>query len=95
MDYFSSAMASLMQIINPDVFVLGGAVLLHNSWLIEKLTTSTKNKVFEQLKDKVKLVISAYGQDAGMIGAGYLAMKPNHKGEGQNGELKSSFGGSR
>lgn len=94
-DYFSSAVASLMQIINPDVFVLGGAVLLHNSWLIEKLTKSTRNKVFEQLKDKVKLVISAYGHDAGMIGAGYLAMKTNNKGEGKDGELKSSFGGSR
>jgi glucokinase len=94
-DYFSSAIASLMQIIDPEVFVLGGSVILHNPWLIEKLIKPTKNKVFEQLKDKIKIVISEYGLDAGMIGAGYLAIKNKIKGEGKNGEFKGSIGWSR
>lgn len=94
-DYFSSALASLMQIFDPEVFVLGGSVILHNPWLIEKLIKPTKNKVFEQLKDKVKLVVSEYGLDAGMIGAGYLTIKNDIKGEEKNGEIKSRFGWSR
>jgi glucokinase len=80
-DYFSSAIASLMQILDPEVFVLGGSVILNNQWLIEKLMESTRKKVFKQLIDKVRIVISEYGQDAGLIGAGYLAIKNHSKGE--------------
>lgn len=90
-DYFSSAIASLMQIVDPEIFVLGGAVILHNQWLIEELINSTKNKVFEQLKDKVKLVISEFGLNAGMIGAGYHTLKNAVEDEGKNGELKFGF----
>lgn len=78
-NYFSSAIASLMQIIDPEVFVLGGAVIYHNQWLIEEIIKSTKNKVFKQLKDKVNIVISQFGPDAGVIGAGYIAIKKSSK----------------
>jgi len=43
-DYFSSALASLMQVLDPEVFVLGGSVILHNPWLIDKLLIATKSK---------------------------------------------------
>jgi glucokinase len=95
LDYFSSAIASLMQILDPEVFVLGGSVILHNQWLIEKLIECTRKKVFKQLIDKVRIVISEYGQDAGMIGAGYITIKNDSKGELKHGELKSRFGWSR
>ena len=81
-DYFSSAIASLMQTIDPEIFVLGGSVIFHNQWLIEKVIKSTKNKVFEQLKEKVKILISKYGPDAGMIGAGYIALRNQKEGVG-------------
>lgn len=87
-DYFSSAIASLMQIVDPEIFVLGGAVILHNQWLVEELINSTRNKVFEQLKDKVNLVISEFGLDAGMIGAGYHSVKNAIREDDKNGELK-------
>jgi glucokinase len=80
-DYFSSAIASLMQTIDPEIFVLGGSVIYHNQWLINKIIESTKNKVFKQLKDKVKIVLSKYGPDAGMIGAGYIAINYDNEGE--------------
>ncbi|WEG10775.1 ROK family protein [Pullulanibacillus sp. KACC 23026] len=74
-DYFSSAIASLMQVLDPEVFVLGGSVILNNQWLVEKLIEGTKRKVFKQLIDKVRIVISEYGHDAGIIGAGYITIK--------------------
>jgi glucokinase len=80
-DYFSSAIASLMQTIDPEIFVLGGSVIYHNQWLINKIIKSTKKKVFKQLKDKVKIVLSKYGPDAGMIGAGYIAINNMNEGE--------------
>lgn len=80
-NYFSSAIASLMQTFDPDIFVLGGAVIINNPWLIEKVIVSVKQKVFQNLKDKVQIVSSQFGPDAGLIGAGYLSLK-NFKGAG-------------
>ncbi|MED1201798.1 ROK family protein [Heyndrickxia acidicola] len=80
-DHFSSAIASLMQTIDPEIFVFGGSVIYHNQWLINEIIKSTENKVFEQLKDKVKIVLSKYGPDAGMIGAGYIAVNNTDEGE--------------
>ncbi|MFF2447526.1 ROK family protein [Neobacillus sp. NPDC058068] len=78
-NYFSSALASLMQTIDPEVFVLGGAVIYHNQWLIDKLIEPTKNKVFAQLKDKVKIEIAKFGPDVGIIGASYIASSRDQK----------------
>ncbi|MEH7484122.1 ROK family protein [Neobacillus drentensis] len=74
-EHFSSAIASLIQTLDPSVFVVGGAVIYNNQWLIEKVIESAKQKVLENLKDKVKIVLSVFGLDAGVIGAGYLALK--------------------
>ncbi|WP_438348525.1 ROK family protein [Paenibacillus sp. FA6] len=79
-EYFSNAIASLMQTIDPDIFVVGGAVIYNNPWLIEKIIESAKNKVLENLRDKIKIVMSTFGPDAGIIGAGYMALI-NSKGE--------------
>ncbi|MDN4527153.1 ROK family protein [Fictibacillus fluitans] len=79
-EHFSNAIASLMQTIDPDIFVLGGAVIHHNPWLIEKVAESTRKKVFKNLKDKINIVINQYSADAGVIGAGYLAI---HQSEGE------------
>ncbi|GGF87585.1 ROK family protein [Paenibacillus aceti] len=78
-EYFSNAIASLMQTIDPDIFVIGGAVVYNNQWLIDKIVESAKTKVFEHLSDKVNVVLSKFGPDAGVIGAGYMALK-NEKG---------------
>ncbi|MEC0236176.1 ROK family protein [Paenibacillus kribbensis] len=76
-EYFSNAIASLMQTIDPDIFVIGGAVIHNNQWLIDKIIESAKTKVFEHLSDKVKVVLPEFGPDAGVIGAGYMALKNN------------------
>ncbi|KWX85400.1 glucose kinase [Paenibacillus riograndensis] len=78
-EYFSNAIASLMQTIDPDIFVIGGAVIYNNQWLIDKIIESARTKVFEHLSDKVNVVLSKFGPDAGVIGAGYMALK-NDKG---------------
>lgn len=79
-EYFSNAIASLMQTIDPDIFVVGGGVISNNQWLLEEIIETVKHKVFEHLRDKVKIVMSNYGPDGGIIGAGHMAL--NHsKGE--------------
>lgn len=72
---FSRALASLMQTIDPELFVLGGAVIDNHPWLIEKVSESTKSKVFEHLRSKIRIVRPAFGSEAGIIGAGYIALQ--------------------
>lgn len=74
-EYFSSGMASLIHCFDPGIIVLGGAVIQHNQWIVEKILEKTKKKVFANLVNKVKMVVSEFGNDAGLIGAGYMALK--------------------
>lgn len=78
-EYFSSGMASLIHCFDPGIIVLGGAVIQHNQWLVETISEKTKEKVFSNLVNKVKMVVSEFGNDAGLIGAGYMALKNNKK----------------
>jgi glucokinase len=70
-------MASLIHCFDPGIIVLGGAVIQHNQWLVEIILEKTKEKVFPNLINKVKIVVSEFGNDAGLIGAGYMTLKNN------------------
>ncbi|REE56309.1 glucokinase [Paenibacillus taihuensis] len=74
-EYFSRGIASLMQTLDPGMFVIGGSVIEHNPWLIEQVVESTKGKVFDNLKDRIRIAPPVFGSDAGVIGAGYTAWK--------------------
>ncbi|RAP74802.1 ROK family protein [Paenibacillus montanisoli] len=73
---FSNAIASFMQMFDPEIFVIGGSVIHHNPWLIDEVIESARNKVLDHLKEKIHAVMPAFGPDAGVIGAGYAAL--NH-----------------
>lgn len=72
-EHFSRAIANLLQIIEPEVFYIGGSVVLFNPWLLDMVKEKTKNKLYEGLKDRVNLKIARYGEDAGIVGAAYNA----------------------
>lgn len=74
-EYFSNAIASLMQTIDPNIFVVGGAVIYYNQWLIDRVIESAKKKVLPHLKEHIKIVLTEFGPDAGIIGAGYNVYK--------------------
>ena len=73
-EHFSRAIANLLQIIEPEVFYIGGSVVLFNPWLLDMVKEKAQNKLYEGLKDKVNLKIARYGEDAGIIGAAYNAL---------------------
>lgn len=72
-EHFSRAIANLLQIIEPEVFYIGGSVVLYNPWLLDMVKEKTKNKLYEGLKDRVNLKIAKYGENAGIVGAAYNA----------------------
>ncbi|AZN38762.1 ROK family protein [Paenibacillus albus] len=74
-EYFSRGIASLMQTLDPGMFVIGGSVIEHNPWLIERVVESTQGKVFENLRGRIRVAAPIFGSDAGVIGAAYIASK--------------------
>jgi glucokinase len=73
-EYFSSGMASVIHSFDPGIIVLGGSVIQHNQWLVEKVVEKTREKVFSSLVNQVRMVVSKFGSDVGMIGAGFLVI---------------------
>jgi glucokinase len=78
-EYFSSGMASVIHSFDPGIIVLGGSVIQHNQWLVEKVVEKTREKVFSSLVNHVKMVVSKFGNDAGIIGAGFLVINKKSK----------------
>lgn len=68
-EYFSRAIANLLQIIEPEIFYLGGSVITKNQFLIDKVIEATKNKVYEGLKNRIFIEVAKFGDDAGLVGA--------------------------
>jgi len=69
---FSDAMASLMHVINPEIFILGGSVINNNRWLIKEVINKTKPKLFENLREHLNIELSHYGEDSGILGGAQL-----------------------
>ncbi|MEF7564062.1 ROK family protein [Bacillus infantis] len=73
-EHFSRAVASIIQLMDPGAFVLGGAVICCNPWLIDEINHKMKEKLYANLRGKIKLGICEFGGEAGVIGAGYMAL---------------------
>ncbi|MBC1371511.1 ROK family protein [Listeria booriae] len=72
LQHFGAALTSIIQVIDPEVFVLGGAVILHNPWLVEELKTIVAHRVYGTMKETIQLKVASLGDDAGLYGAAML-----------------------
>lgn len=72
LNYFGAAITSIIQVIDPEVFVLGGAVILRNPWLVEELKEVVSMRVYQSMADKINLKVASLGEDAGLYGAAML-----------------------
>ncbi len=77
----TSGLASVIQMLDPGVIVLGGPVVLNHSWVIERLRVATKEKLSGKLAERMVMVIAEYGIEAGIIGAGYYAKCKQREGK--------------
>lgn len=71
-DDFSSGIANLVHVINPDVFIIGGSVITNNTWLIDEIKKSTSEKVYKSLSNHINIKLPKYYDTAGLIGAAAL-----------------------
>jgi len=71
--YLGVGLANLINILNPEMIVIGGGVV--NAWdLFEKdMNRQVAERAFPQPADQVKIVPAECGDDAGLLGAAKLA----------------------
>jgi glucokinase len=73
--YLGIGLANLINILNPEMIVIGGGVV--NGWdLFEKhMHHEVEERAFPLLAARVKIVRAKCGDDAGLLGAARLALK--------------------
>jgi len=67
----SKAIANIISVVDPEIIVLGGSVILNNSSYLENIISEVEKRVFKQTKVNIKL--AEIGDDTGLIGSGILA----------------------
>lgn len=66
--------ASFLNIFNPDVVVVGGGVLAAGELLLGPARAEVAVRAFPPVRDHVQIVPASFGAEAGMVGAGALAL---------------------
>ena len=67
------AIASFVNIFNPQVVVIGGGVIAAGELLLEPARAEVAARALPPSKDEVEIVAARFGVEAGMIGAATLA----------------------
>jgi glucokinase len=75
------AIASFVNIFNPQVVVIGGGVIAAGELLLGPARAEVAARALPPSKDEVKIVAARFGEEAGMIGAAQLAFDglANHR----------------
>ena len=66
----SKGISNIISVVDPEVIVLGGSVILFNKNIIKIIKDKVREKVIN--KDAVDIRIAEIGDDAGLRGAGFL-----------------------
>ena len=71
-EHLGTALAGLVNILNPDKIILGGGIAQVGRRLFQPVTRTIRKKAFPVASGSVKVVPAALGVDAGIIGAAAL-----------------------
>ena len=85
--YLGIGLANLINILNPEMIVIGGGVV--NGWdLFEKhMHQQVEERAFPLLASRVKIVRAKCGDDAGLLGAARLALQDRIEGSTWTGSV--------
>jgi glucokinase-like ROK family protein len=71
--YLGTALANLVNIINPDLIILGGHLALGQDMLLEPIRETMRKRAFGGLGRRVDVRAATFGPHAGVVGAAALA----------------------
>ncbi len=72
--YMGIALANLVNILNPDLIVLGGICAQGEDLLLPTIERVMRQRAFANLGAQVQIKVTAFGPHAGVIGAAALAL---------------------
>lgn len=73
--YLGLAVAGLVNLLNPEMVVVGGGVARAGRWLFDPLLEAARNHAFERPWGAVRVVPGALDDHAGLVGVAYLAQQ--------------------
>lgn len=71
--YLGIALGGLVNVLNPEAIVIGGGASSGWDLFIEHLRAEIDRRAFQHPAERVRLLRSTLGDDAGILGAAYLA----------------------
>lgn len=74
LEWLSVGFAAVIQTLDPEMIVLGGPVIVHNPWVIGEVKNRIGGKLLGRLSERICLETAEFGLDAGVLGAGNLAL---------------------
>jgi glucokinase-like ROK family protein len=72
--YMGIALANLVNVLNPDLIVLGGICFQGADLLLPTIETTMRQRAFADLGERVRLQTAHFGEHAGVVGAAALAL---------------------
>jgi predicted NBD/HSP70 family sugar kinase len=72
--YMGVALANLVNVFNPEVIVLGGIFRAEQSVLLPVIEATLRERAFATLGSQVRVQLTSFNDQAGMIGAAALAL---------------------
>ena len=73
-EYLALGISNLLNTLDPEIVVLGGGVSLAGDFLIDRVKEKLKKYALPSALEGLKIVQAELGNDAGILGAAYLAM---------------------
>jgi len=73
--YLGIGLAGIVNLLNPEVVVIGGGVAEGGAGFLDAVAAEIKKHAFDSAVEKLSVVRAALGNDAGFIGAGLLGEK--------------------
>ena len=73
-EYIALGMGNLLNILDPEIIVVGGGVALAGDILFNAINEKLKQYSLPSCLENLKIVQAQLGNDAGILGAAYLGM---------------------
>jgi glucokinase len=75
-DYLSIGLAGVVNLLNPEIVVIGGGVADGGAGFVEAVSAGIRKRAFDAATRNLRVAKATLGNDAGFIGAGILGELP-------------------